>query len=257
LGKGGYSVVFEATNKQTNIKYAVKEITRANMKREDEVALRQEIEILGAMNHHHVVKLVDFYEDKDKYYVVLELLAGGELFDRIVQKTTYSEKEARDLINVLFRAMKYIHDHRVCHRDLKPENLLLSSTKDDADVKIADFGFAKRTNGFSLTTQCGSPGYIAPEILEKKKYGLPSDMWSLGVITYILLGGYPPFHDDRDQAALFRKIRKGVFRFHPQYWDHISDEAKDLIKGLLTLDMEKRITIDEALEHPWVSMYLY
>jgi serine/threonine protein kinase len=174
-------------------------------------------------------------------------------------------------VRILLNSIKYLHDKNIVHRDLKPENLLMTSKEDDASVKLADFGFAVIADGFSITNQCGTPGYIAPEILENKAYGKsnisssisftsliiytigkPVDMWSFGVILYILLGGYPPFHDD-NQRALFRKIIKGEYQFHPDYWNTVSEDAKDLIRGLLTVDMKKRLTVDQALAHPWLK----
>lgn len=137
------------------------------------------------------------------------------------------------------------------HRDLKPENLLLVSEEDNADIKVADFGFAREALGDGLRTQCGTPGYVAPEILRGQNYGKEVDIWSIGVITFILLGGYPPFHDE-NKALLYKKIKKGKVIFHPQYWDQVSDEAKDIIRRMLTLDVEQRITAKQALEHPWV-----
>jgi serine/threonine protein kinase len=141
------------------------------MKKDDEAALRIEIDILGSLNHQNIVRQYEYFEEKDKFYVVLELLEGGELFDRIVKKTSYNEEEARQLVVILFNAIKYCHNNSIAHRDLKPENLLLASLDNDSDVKLADFGFAKRATGFSLSTQCGSPGYVAPEILNGVKYG--------------------------------------------------------------------------------------
>ena len=153
----------------------------------------------------------------------------------------YNEREARDLVKLLLEAIKYCHDANVVHRDLKPENLLLTSKDDDASIKLADFGFAKRVefNSEGLVTACGTPGYVAPEILEGKSYGKTVDIWSIGVITYILLCGYPPFHDD-NHNALFKKIKKGKFEFDSPYWDHVSDDAKDLILEMLVVDPEKR-----------------
>jgi calcium/calmodulin-dependent protein kinase I len=162
-------------------------------------------------------------------------LEGGELFDRIVKKAFYNEKEARDLVFILLKAIKYLHDKGIVHRDLKPENLLLKSKDNDAEVTLADFGFATYSKGDDITNQCGTPGYIAPEILKCVPYGKTVDMWSFGVILYILLGGYPPFHDE-NQRALFKKIIKGDYEFHHDYWSGVSDEAKQLIQGLLTVD---------------------
>ena len=188
----------------------------------------------------------------ENYYLVMEVMSGGELFDRIVQKSFYSEKEARDLVKILLDAICYMHERNIVHRDLKPENLLLQNKDNDSDIRLADFGFAKRVKGnLSLSTQCGTPGYVAPEILKGDKYGLAVDMWSIGVITYILLGGYPPFHDE-NQTQLYKKIKSGDFVFHPEYWDVVSKEAKDLITRMLTVDHEKRMTAKDALNHPWI-----
>ena len=220
---------------------------------QDEQALRSEVEILRSINCPHVVKCVDFFEEENTFYVVLEYLAGGELFDRIVKKTVYNEAEARDLVRTLLIAIKACHDQRVVHRDLKPENLLLKSKTEDINVKVADFGFAVvAENDHCLSTQCGTPGYVAPEILQGILYGRPVDMWSVGVITYILLGGYPPFYDD-NQKMLFRKIKAGSYEFHPDYWKGVSAEAKDLIKKLLVVKPERRYTADQALAHPWLN----
>lgn len=252
LGEGGYSVVRLGTSLEDQRKVAIKVVTRANLAKEDEESLRSEVSILTSISHPNIVRAFEFFEEEKYFYVVLEYLDGGELFDRIVQKTYYNEKEARNLVLTLLLAIKYLHHKNIVHRDLKPENLLMATKNDDANVKLADFGFAVIADGYSISSQCGTPGYIAPEILENKSYGKPVDMWSFGVILYILLGGYPPFHDD-NQRALFRKIVKGEYEFHPEYWGTVSDEAKDLIRGLLTLDMDKRLTVDQALAHPWLN----
>jgi len=227
-------------------------VQRSGLSHEDELSLRSEVDILLKLKHANIVQAYDFFEEDKVFYVILECLEGGELFDRIVKKTYYNEKEARDLVLIVLMAIKYCHDRNIVHRDLKPENLLLTSKHDDANIKLADFGFATYCDGFNITTQCGTPGYIAPEILEHKPYGKPVDMWSFGVILYILLGGYPPFHDE-NQSRLFRKITRADYQFHPDYWGSVSDDAKDLIRNLLTLDMNKRFTVDQALRHPWLG----
>eukprot|EP00596_Hydrurales_sp_CCMP1899_P006881 CAMPEP_0119034050 /NCGR_PEP_ID=MMETSP1177-20130426/1100_1 /TAXON_ID=2985 /ORGANISM="Ochromonas sp, Strain CCMP1899" /LENGTH=400 /DNA_ID=CAMNT_0006991251 /DNA_START=71 /DNA_END=1273 /DNA_ORIENTATION=+ len=251
LGKGAFSTVRLATSKEDQKKWAAKVVDKLNLPKEDNDSLRSEVKILQMMKHDNIVTCKDFFEEAKSFYLVLEFMEGGELFDRIVQKTYYNEKEAKDLVVILLSAIKYCHDRNIVHRDLKPENLLLTSKKDDADVKIADFGFAVECADETLTARCGTPGYVAPEILEGEKYGKAVDMWSIGVITYIILGGYPPFHDD-NQKALFRKIRKAEFEFHPEYWEHVSEEAKDLIKGMLTKDPKKRLTAAQAVVHPWL-----
>ncbi|CAN0357857.1 unnamed protein product, partial [Discosporangium mesarthrocarpum] len=141
------------------------------------------------------------------------------------RKTYYNEKEARDLCRILLDAVKYCHDRGVVHRDLKPENLLLTSRNDDANIKLADFGFARSVLTEYVTTQCGTPGYVAPEILHAQPYGTSVDMWSIGVIIYILLGGSPPFQE-KNQARLFRKIKAGKFKFDQSRWGAVSSEAQ-------------------------------
>ncbi|KAJ1422887.1 kinase-like domain-containing protein, partial [Ochromonadaceae sp. CCMP2298] len=251
LGEGGYAKVRAAVSRVDQHQVAVKVMTRRNLDAAAEASIRSEVKILQSLNHPNIVGALDFFEEPGHFYFVLEKVSGGELFDRIVAKTYYNEKEARDLVFLLLGAVKYMHDRGIAHRDLKPENLLMTSADDDADVKLVDFGFAVHTEGLDIAEQCGTPGYIAPEILENKLHGTQVDMWSLGVVLYILLGGYPPFHDD-DQKELFRKIKAGVFEFHAEYWDPVSPEAKELISGCLTVNPLERLTATQALAHPWV-----
>jgi calcium/calmodulin-dependent protein kinase I len=219
---------------------------------EDEAALLDEVDILKEMNHVHIIRLYDFFTEPSTYYLVMEQMSGGELFDRIVAKAYYNEKEARDTCKILLEAVGYMHQNHVAHRDLKPENLLLLSKDDDSAVKIADFGFAKKVHEEnSLTTQCGTPGYVAPEILEGTPYDQRADMWSVGVILYILLGGYPPFIEST-QRDLFRKIRRGEYEFHEEYWGTVSAEAKELISSLLTVKASNRLDAEQALQNSWI-----
>lgn len=253
LGEGAFSVVKKGSHRQTHKVYAIKVVTKSKLTKEDEIALKDEIEILTNLRHEHIIRLYDTFEEPQYYYLVTELLEGGELFDRIVSKAYYNEKEARDVCKILFEAMAYCHSKQIAHRDLKPENLLLVSTTNDSEIKIADFGFAKKApNDACLRTQCGTPGYVAPEILEGVPYGVKADMWSLGVIVYILLGGYPPFVE-QNQRELFRKIRKGQFEFHEEYWGCVSTEAKGLISALLTVKATQRLSADGTLVNSWVT----
>lgn len=252
LGTGAFSTVVLATSKAEGAqKVAVKCIRKTpDLKKEDVDSLHEEVAVLRSVEHPNIVKLHDFFEEKKMYYMVIELMEGGELFERIVKKTFYNEMDARGLVRILLDALAYLHGRGIVHRDLKPENLLLKSPFNDFDIKLADFGFAKKVEGKSLDTQCGTPGYVAPEILKGKKYGTAVDMWSCGVIIYILLGGYPPFHDD-NHAILYRKIKAADYAFDPQYWDQVSDDAKDLIRKMLVVDPDKRLTASQALRHPW------
>ena len=172
--------------------------------------------------HEHIIYLVAHYKVPQYYYLVTEMMKGGELFDRIVAKTYYNEKEARDVCKILFEAIAYCHSEGIAHRDLKPENLLLMVSihcylKPFSLHLLTNFGFAKKvTSEECLLTQCGTPGYVAPEILRGVPYGQKADMWSLGVIAYILIGGYPPFIE-QNQSKLFRKIKRGSYEFHVEY----------------------------------------
>ncbi|GMF25230.1 unnamed protein product [Phytophthora fragariaefolia] len=256
LGAGTFSVVREATHRGSGRRFAIKCIKRAQLSADDLAALVAEVKILREMQHPHIVKLYDVFQEDAYFFLVTEYMAGGELFERIVKKNFYSEREARDLVKVLLETIAFCHDADVVHRDLKPENLLLSSRDDDADIKLADFGFAKKAaiqNGDAgLSTACGTPGYVAPEILMAKPYGKEVDIWSIGVITYILLCGYPPFHHD-NQGVLFRLIKAGRYEFDSPYWDDVSAEAKDLISIMLVLKPADRWTARQLLEHPWIA----
>jgi len=253
LGEGAFAVVREARHRRTKESYAVKVVTKAKLSQADEDALIDEISILHHIKHQHIICLYKDYDDSMFYYLVTEMMKGGELFDRIVAKTYYNEKEARDVCKILFEAIAYCHSQGIAHRDLKPENLLLMSKTNDRDIKIADFGFAtKVTSEECLKTQCGTPGYVAPEILRGVPYGTQSDMWSLGVIAYILIGGYPPFIDE-NQRELFRKIKRGAYEFHFEYWENISREAKDLISALLTVNPKQRLSAQYALKDKWIT----
>jgi calcium/calmodulin-dependent protein kinase I len=259
LGSGTFSVVRLAVHKASNEEYAVKCIKDSGLNDEDKEALELEVKILKEMDHPNIMGLIDYMAETDKsgkktHYLVTELLTGGQFFDRIVKKEFYSEREARDLVKLLLGAMKYIHDKGVVHRDLKPENLLLCSKADNANIKIADFGFAKKLvsdGSGGLSTACGTPGYVAPEILEARPYGKEVDIWSIGIITYILLCGYPPFHHE-NHNQLFKMIKKGRFEFDSPYWDEVSEDAKDLISKMLVVDPKQRENADQLLRHPWI-----
>eukprot|EP00956_Cyclotella_meneghiniana_P016778 scaffold26777_cov50-Cyclotella_meneghiniana.AAC.2 len=253
LGEGAFAVVKKATHKNSGGVYAVKIVNRSSLGKELEKNLKEEIRLLSEMQHDHIMCLHNVYVTINHFNLVTEFLEGGELFDRIVAKDTYTESEARDACKVIFDAMNYMAQKKVAHRDLKPENLLLQFKTSDSEIKIADFGFAKtaETEEF-LSTICGTPGYVAPEVLCKKKYGTQCDMWSMGVIVYILLGGYPPFYAETEKE-LFRLTRMGNYEFHEESWDHISIGAKDLISILLQTNPKVRATAADVLEHKWMK----
>lgn len=226
LGRGAFSVVKLGVNKQTGDNVAVKIVSTKKIQADELESLHTEIGILTMLNHPNIIKLLEVFDEGSDFYIVTELVQGGELFDRIVSKNSYTEKEARDLIKTLLQTLAYMHETNVVHRDLKPENLLLTREDDDGDIKVADFGFAKRISELvAAEVPCGTPGYVAPEILRGDVYGAEVDIWSLGVICYVLLAGYPPFYDD-DQRNLFRKIKEANYHFHADYWSNISTEGR-------------------------------
>jgi len=252
LGEGAFAVVKKATHNDTGEVYAIKTVNRSSLGSEVESSLKDEIAILTELNHEHIMNLHNVFVTLNEYHLVTEYLEGGELFDRIVEKSSYTESEARDVCKVLFDALSYMESKRIAHRDLKPENLLLQYKHSDSEIKIADFGFAKKAETEeSLATVCGTPGYVGPEVLSKRKYGTKCDMWSMGVIVYILLGGYPPFYADNERE-LFRLTRTGEFEFHKEYWGHVSDGAKSLISSLLLTNPTERASAQDVLSHPWM-----
>lgn len=254
LGSGAFSVVKLGVNLETGQKTAVKVVSKKKLSDEDYASLLMEIEILSQLDHPHIIRLYETFDEGTDFYIVTELVEGGELFDRIVSKAHYTEKEARDLIKSLLETLNYMHTVGVVHRDLKPENLLLCSESDDSDIKIADFGFAKRISELlPKETACGTPGYVAPEILRGDRYGAEVDIWSMGVICYVLLAGYPPFYDE-DQKRLFKKIKEGRYHFHEDYWSNTSPEAINLIQMMLCVDQSKRWTAAQLLQHPWITL---
>lgn len=210
------------------------------------------------MGHKNILTLVDYFETMNNLYLVTDLALGGELFDRICRKGSYYESDAADLIRATLSAVAYLHDHGIVHRDLKPENLLFRTPEDNADLLIADFGLSRimdEEQFHVLTTTCGTPGYMAPEIFKKIGHGKPVDIWALGVITYFLLCGYTPFDRDSDFEEM-QAILQADYSFTPvDYWRGVSDAAKDFIRRCLTIDASKRMTAHEALQHPFLAGY--
>ncbi|KAI0842925.1 calcium/calmodulin-dependent protein kinase 1 [Hypoxylon sp. FL0890] len=251
LGAGTYGIVREADGPTGKV--AIKIILKKNVKGNEKMVW-DELEMLQRLNHPHIVKFVDWFESRDKWYIVTELATGGELFDRICEQGKFTEKDASQTINQVLDAVDYLHSKNVVHRDLKPENLLYLSKDPDSDLVLADFGIAKMldTKDEVLTTMAGSFGYAAPEVMLKKGHGKPVDMWSLGVITYTLLCGYSPFRSENLQD-LIDECSNGKVVFHERYWRDVSDDAKDFIMHLLQPDPDDRWTSQQALRHPWLS----
>jgi calcium/calmodulin-dependent protein kinase I len=220
--------------------------------------VRNEIAVLKrvSMGHRNILTLVDYFETLNNLYLVTDLALGGELFDRICRKGSYYESDAASLILATLSAVAYLHDHGIVHRDLKPENLLFRTPEDNADLLIADFGLSRimdEEQFHVLTTTCGTPGYMAPEIFKKTGHGKPVDVWAIGVITYFLLCGYTPFDRDSNLEEM-QAILVADYSFTPvEYWRGVSMSARDFIQRCLTIDATQRITAHQALSHPFVA----
>jgi len=260
LGSGNFAVVKRATLKPgakdvppgMRSECAVKIIDKAKV--EDMNDIQREIEVMEQLKHDNVIKLFEIFDEPKKMMLVMELVTGGELFDRIVSKGSYTEADAAGVLLQLCDALNYMHEKKIVHRDLKPENILYSTPDEDSPIKVADFGLARVISSKEMMkTACGTPGYVAPEVLKNKGYDSGAvDMWSTGVILYILLCGFPPFYEE-ELPALFEQILHARYDFPSPWWDNVSPAAKDLVKGLLTIDPVKRLTAAQVMALPWVS----
>ncbi|NWX20398.1 KCC1G kinase, partial [Aegotheles bennettii] len=250
LGSGAFSEVFLVKHRSTGKLFALKCIKKSPLTRD--TSLENEIAVLRKVKHENIVTLEDIYESTTHYYLVMQLVSGGELFDRILERGVYTEKDASVVIHQVLTAVKYLHENGIVHRDLKPENLLYLTPEENSKIMITDFGLSKMEQNGIMSTACGTPGYVAPEVLAQKPYSKAVDCWSIGVITYILLCGYPPFYEETE-SKLFEKIKEGYYEFESPFWDDISESAKGFIRHLLEKDPNKRFTCEEALRHPWIN----
>mmetsp|Transcript_20904 Transcript_20904/g.46457 ORF Transcript_20904/g.46457 Transcript_20904/m.46457 type:complete len:541 (+) Transcript_20904:220-1842(+) len=256
IGHGHYGVVRKCIDRETKACYAIKSIRKSKVGKVD--VLRREVALLKECDHPNIIKLIEVHEDQKYLHLITELCTGGELFDRIIEKTQsdeghFSERDAAKLVKSILDAIAYCHDQKgIVHRDLKPENFLFSTKEEDAVIKIIDFGLSRHDDMQQgiMNTKVGTPYYVAPEVLNRE-YTKSCDIWSIGVITYILLCGYPPFYGDTDNQ-IFDSVRTGRFDFPSPDWDNISSTAKDFICSMLKLDGSKRMTASESLRHKWI-----
>jgi serine/threonine protein kinase len=260
IGRGAMSMVYLCRRKASGEVFAVKVINKLLCVKKK--SLRDEITVLMRVQHANIISLVEVYESDKDLLLVMERVTGGELFERIVQQGVYSERQAAEIIANVLRALEYLHSVNILHRDIKPENILLAS-HNSVDVKLSDFGISKildedgddggrgRSRAY---TSCGTDYYVAPEVLNGEGYDSKVDLWSTGVVAYIMLCGFPPFlEDESGMESVYRKICSGVLDFPHPFWTNISDEAKDLIRRLLTVNPHERFSAADALAHPWIT----
>jgi len=264
IGCGNFSEVKLGISRKNGKKYAVKILDRKRFeafsrKQNTHLDFASEVETLTKLKHPNIVRYFEYREEGDLKYVVTEFLEGGDLLQRLLDYGKYSEQGTMKIFYQLLCGLKYLHDMRIVHRDLKPENVLLSNKNDDAKAKIADFGLARilpptTPEGAALfKTFCGTPHYFAPELIKCQRgivtgYGKEVDLWSAGVILYILLSTTPPFEDEN----LYQKIVRGEYVFDVPEWDSVPDIAKEFVTQLMNVDVAKRLTVEEALDHGYL-----
>lgn len=253
LGSGNFGVIRACIDLQTGERFACKTISKKKLEFwEDVEDVYREVQVMETLRDHpNVVKLVDTFEDEEEVHLVMQLCEGGELFDRITERKYYNERQAAKVIKTIAEVLLHMHALGIMHRDLKPENILLVSKRSDTKLRVIDFGMAYIfKQGERCTFRAGTPNYISPEVIAKN-YGPESDVWSAGVILYILLCGLPPFWGDTTEA-IFKSVLWGELDFETEPWPEVSDAAKDLVARMLHKKYTKRITPAEILKHPWI-----
>ncbi|XP_038828580.1 serine/threonine-protein kinase H1-like [Salvelinus namaycush] len=254
IGRGSFSRVVRVEHRATRQPFAIKMMEVEA--REGREVCDSELGVLRRVSHLNVVQLVEVFQSPQRVYMVLELATGGELFDRVIAKGHFTERDATRALQMTLAGVGYLHSLGITHRDLKPENLLYYHPGADSRLLVTDFGLASFGNkdpggDWSMTTTCGTPEYMAPEVVLRMPYSCQVDMWALGVIAYILLSGSMPFEDD-SRPRLYRAILRGRYSFHGEPWPSVSNLAKDFIECLLGVDPSSRLTAIQALQHPWV-----
>ncbi|CAN1171943.1 Calcium-dependent protein kinase 32, partial [Linum perenne] len=254
LGRGEFGITYLCTDKESGATFACKSISKKKLLTAVDIEdVRREVAIMRHLPlHNNLVTLKDTYEDDAAVHLVMELCQGGELFDRIIARGHYTERAAASVLKTIVEVVQMCHTHGVMHRDLKPENFLFANKKETAPLKAIDFGLSVFFKpGETYTEIVGSPYYMAPEVL-KRNYGPEIDVWSAGVILYILLCGVPPFWAETEQGVA-RAIIRSVLDFKRDPWPKVSDNAKDLVKKMLNPDPKRRLTAQEVLDHPWLQ----
>ncbi|XP_034561740.1 serine/threonine-protein kinase H1-like [Notolabrus celidotus] len=264
IGRGSFSRVVRVEHRATRQPFAIK-MMEVELPEGREVCA-SELAVLQRVSHLNVIQLIEVFQSPQRVYMVLELATGGELLERVVSRGHFTERDATQALQMVLAGVGYLHNLGITHRDLKPENLLYYHPGADSRLLVTDFGLAtsggtdkgflggdtETDNTWSLRTTCGTPEYMAPEVLLRKPYTCAVDLWALGVITYIMLSGSMPFEDD-NRTRLYRSIVRGKYSFHGDPWPSVSNLAKDFIQRLLQVDSATRLTADQAINHTWVA----
>lgn len=256
LGEGAFAQVKLAVDKESGEKCAIKIIAKHGYDKKEMAYIMREMDIMKSVSHPNVVDTVDVFDSPTHMHIVLEYMQGGELFDIIAEAGSFSEQQAAQVTRDVVKGIQYLHMHDIVHRDIKPENVLCKTKSWPLQVKLADFGLADFAEDGEINEQqqnmIGTPGYVAPEVVKREKYGAAVDMWAVGVLLYIMLSGKMPFYG-RDDVACLRMIASGKYSMPPREWDKISEDAISLVRGLLQLNPGKRLTANAALQHKWLA----
>jgi serine/threonine protein kinase len=266
IGSGHHGSVRECVERATGRRYAIKSIRKDDAHVRPDAIVR-EIALLRETRHRGIVGLVDVVEDEDYVHVVTELCRGGELYDGIIRKTSdrrddgdapcFAEDEAARVVYQILSAVSYMHEKGIVHRDIKPENVLFETSNEDSPIKIIDFGLSRKHFENAqppMSAVVGTPYYIAPEVLDKK-YDKACDLWSVGIVAYILLCGYPPFNGANNEEV-YDAVRRGRYRFHSEEWSRSSRESRDFVRRLLRKNPLERMTARQAMDHPWMRKHV-
>lgn len=253
LGAGSFGIVRYARDTDTGEDVAVKIIIKKALKGNEDFVI-EELELLQELHHPHIVGFRDWFQSKDKFYIVTQLATGGELFERIVQQGRFTEHDASLVVIEMLEAIQYLHNKNIVHRDIKPENVLYLNKDQNSNIVLADFGIAKRLQSpeEKIILSAGSFGYAAPEVVKGKGHGKPCDIWSLGVVTYTLLCGYSPFRLENVADFIAEVRHNNAVIFHADYWRDVSKDARRFIIRALQYDPEVRATADQLLSDPWL-----
>ena len=255
IGKGKFGLVKCGINKETKQQVAIKIMAKKNMDKSDLELAKVEIDILKIGQHPNIIKLYDIYENENYIYIIMEYCSGGDLLSYF-EHYEYELKETRvcEIIHKLSMAIYYLHSYGIVHRDLKPENILMTDLSPEADIRLLDFGLSKIIgNEEKCTEPYGTLSFVAPEVLQGKPYDKSVDLWSIGIITFLLLCGYLPFDDKHSEREIARQTIQDPVPFESKIWNKYTPEAKNFVEGLLQKKPEKRFTIKEILEHPWIK----